>query len=141
MPYQTHLVAILALKNRETKVSNRVFGFVWCFIIGFFATLPLWRAEPVHMPTAVVAVSLALVAIVAPGLLTVPNRLWTRFGKKVNGVMSNVVLFMIYFLFITPGAALLRLCGRNQLELRFDPKTDTYWTERPSDTTNFTQPY
>jgi hypothetical protein len=122
-------------------VSDRVFGFVWCSIIGFFTLLPLWRGEAFHISLAVVAVLLALIASSAPGLLSLPNRLWTRFGKIMHGVTSSVVLFLIYFLFFTPGAALLRLCGRTQLKRDFDPEVRTYWAERPSVDTDFTRPY
>lgn len=94
-----------------------------------------------HVPPAVVAVLLALITVAAPGLLARPNRLWTCFGKTMHKATSNVVLFLIYFLFFTPGAALLRLCGRNQLKLHFDPKAHTYWAERTSGDTNFNHPY
>lgn len=122
-------------------MSNRVFGLVWCLIIGFLSLLPLLHGETVHVPPAVVAVLLALIAVSAPGLLDRPNRLWTYFGKKSHAVTSTVALFLVYFFFLTPGAVLLRLCGRTQLKLQFDPKTHTYWTERTSDDTNFNHPY
>ena len=122
-------------------MSNRVFGLVWCFIIGSLSLLPLLHGETVHVPPAVVAVLLALIAVSAPGLLDRPNRLWTYFGKKSHAVTSTVALFLVYFFFITPGAALLRLCGRTQLKLQFDPKTHTYWSERTSGDTNFNHPY
>lgn len=122
-------------------MSNRVFGLVWSLIIGFLSLLPLLRGEAMHVPPAVIAVLLALIALAAPGLLDRPNRFWTYFGKKLHAVTSTVALFLIYFLFLTPGAALLRLCGRTQLKLQFDPKTHTYWTERTSGDTNFNHPY
>lgn len=122
-------------------MSNRVFGLVWSLIIGFLSLLPLLRGEAMHVPPAVIAVLLALIALAAPGLLERPNILWTYFGKKLHAVTSTVALFLIYFLFLTPGAALLRLCGRTQLKLQFDPKTHTYWTERTSGDTNFNHPY
>lgn len=122
-------------------MSNRVFGLVWCLIIGALSLRPLLHGETVHVPPAVVAVLLALIALAAPGLLDRPNRLWTYFGKKLHAATSNVALFVIYFFFLTPGAALLRLCGRRQLKLQFDSKTQTYWTERTSGDTNFNHPY
>lgn len=128
-------------EKEKENVSDRVFGFMCCSIIGFFALMPLWRSEAIHVPPAVVSVLLAVIAAAAPGLLALPNRLWTRFGKIMHGMTSNVVLFLIYFLFFTPGAALLRLCGRNQLRRHFDPEARTYWTERPSVDMDFTRPY
>lgn len=122
-------------------MSNRVFGLVWCLIIGFFSLVPLLHGKTVHVPPAIIAMLLALVAVAAPGLLDRPNRWWTYFGKKSHAVTSTVALFLVYFFFITPGAALLRLCGRTQLKLQFDPKTHTYWSERTSGETNFNHPY
>ena len=122
-------------------MSNRVFGFVWCFIIGIFALLPLWRGEAIRVPPAAAAVLLALITIAAPNLLAPLNRWWNNFCQATNVVISNVVLFLIYFLFITPGAVLLRLCGRNKLQLKNDPNAKTYWAERHSGDTDFTRPY
>ena len=122
-------------------MNNRVFGFVWFLISSFFALLPLWRGEAIHAFPAAVALLLATTAIAKPRLLAMPNRLWVRFGKKINIIASNVVLFLIYFLLFTPGAALLRLCGRNQLNLDFDSQACTYWVDRTSGDTNFTHPY
>lgn len=122
-------------------MSNRVFGVVWCLIIAVLSLLPLLHNEPVRATFAVVAAMVALIAIAAPNLLAWPNTIWTRFGKISHAITSAVALFVVYFFFITPGAALLRLCGRSQLKLRFDPETPSYWTERPKDETNFKLPY
>ncbi len=122
-------------------MSDRVFGNVWSFIFGLFALLPLWKGGVINVPPAVASVLLALIAALAPGLLALPNREWTRLGKTVNGVTSIVILFLIYFLFLTPGAMLLRMCGRDQLKRDLDPKASTYWAERSSCDTDFTRPY
>lgn len=126
---------------KRNNVSNRVFGLVWCLIAGLLSLRPLLHEESVYMPLALVAVLLALIAIVAPGLLDRPNRLWTYFGKKMHAVTSAVALFLIYFFFLTPGAVMLRLCGRRQLKLEFDKNALTYWAERTSADTNFNHPY
>ena len=125
----------------EMNVSNRIFGFLWCLIIGVYALLPLWRNEAIFVPAVVVAILLAMVAIAAPNLLAPPNQWWKNFCDTTNIVISNLVLFLIYFLFLTPGAVLLRMCGRNQLKLKIEPNACTYWTERPSGETDFTRPY
>lgn len=122
-------------------MSDRAFGLAWCGILGFFALLPLWRGQPPHLPLAVLAALLALTALCVPRLLAGLNRLWTRFGKFMHGVTSTVVLTLLYYAFLTPGAALLRLFGRNQLSLEFDREARTYWTERPQNDTDFTRPY
>ena len=122
-------------------MSDRVFGFAWCCIVGFVALLPLWYGSEVRWPLLAVAVLLALIAAAAPRVLALPNRLWTRFGKFMHGVTSAVALFLIYFLFFTPGAALLRLFGRRQLSRHFDPDARTYWAERPKGDVDFTRPY
>jgi hypothetical protein len=122
-------------------MSNRVFGLVWFLIIEVLSFRPLLHEEAVHVLPAVLAVLLVLIAFAAPGLLDRPNKLWTYFGKKIHAFTSAVALFLIYFFFLTPGAALLRLCGRTQLKLQFDKDTHTYWTERTSGDTNFNHPY
>lgn len=122
-------------------MSNRVFGLVWCLILGAMSVLPLLRGQPAHLPSAVAAVLFGTAALAVPGLLTLPNRLWTFLGRKIHALMSSVILFLIYFLIFAPGALLLRLCGRRRVSLHFDPDAETYWTERAPEEINFRNPY
>lgn len=128
-------------KAEATGLSDRVFGFAWCGILAFLALFPLWRGAAPHVPLALAALLLAVIAIAAPRVLAVPNRLWTRFGKVMHGVTSSVVLFLLYYFFFTPGAALLRLCGRSTISRGFDRTMSTYWTEREPAETDFTRPF
>lgn len=123
------------------EMSNRIFGLTWCLIFGLLSLLPLLRGEAVHVSLAAVSMILSMVAIVAPDLLGQPNRLWASFSKKVHIIVSNITLFLIYFLLFTPGAMLLRLCRRQVLKLYFDPAASTYWVERRAGETNFKNPY
>jgi hypothetical protein len=45
-----------------------------------------------------------------------------------------LVLGLMYFGVITPVALLFRLLGRDALQRRFQPQTDTYWRPKPGAT-------
>jgi hypothetical protein len=45
--------------------------------------------------------------------------------------MSHLLLAGVYYLLITPLGLVMRLAGRDKLEMRRDHQATTYWTPRP----------
>lgn len=56
-----------------------------------------------------------------------------KFGRFLGKVQAEIILFLFYFLILTPYSLLLRLFGADPLRLRY--KGDTNWqrsnTEKP----------
>jgi hypothetical protein len=66
--------------------SDRSFGFVFAAVFGIIAAWPLFHGAGLRWWAAGVAGAFAIVAVVMPGILAVPNRLWMKgmwrlFGK------------------------------------------------------------
>ncbi|MCE4558052.1 SxtJ family membrane protein [Roseateles cellulosilyticus] len=122
-------------------MSNRVFGIVWSLILVVFSLAPRLQGKSIHLPLIGGAALLLMIALVAPKLLAWPNRGWGRFSKFMHSLVSNIALLLIYFSFFTPAALMLRIVGRNELKLKFDPTLKTYWNSRSSEEVDFTRPY
>ena len=57
------------------------------------------------------------------------NKLWIRFGLLLGMLVSPIVLGVIFYGMFTPIAMLMRLSGRDELNLKFTQKI-SHWTTR-----------
>tara|TARA_B100000686_G_scaffold316156_1_gene363707 strand:- start:375 stop:629 length:255 start_codon:yes stop_codon:yes gene_type:complete len=69
-------------------------------------------------------------AIFFSELLLPLNILWFRLGIILGKIISPIVIGLIFFFIITPIALLGRLMGRDELKLKRNKVSETYWVER-----------
>jgi hypothetical protein len=111
--------------------SERKFGFLFAAIfcgLSIYAYYKNWHALVVAAYFATGCI-LWLIALVMPGILAPLNKAWFWLGQTMGKIVSPVVLGIIFFLLITPIAALGRLFGRDELKLKRSPQ-ESYWVER-----------
>jgi Saxitoxin biosynthesis operon protein SxtJ len=52
--------------------------------------------------------------------------------RQVFGILSLVVMGILFFAVLTPVGLVMRLAGRDPLRLRFAPQQPSYWVARNS---------
>jgi hypothetical protein len=118
-------------RQEEVKPSSdRGFGLV---IAAFFLLMGLWplvHAEAVRWWALVLAAVFAFLALMWTAALGPLNRLWTKLGVFLYGVVSPLVLGLLFYATVTPIALLMRVVGKDPLRLRRDPDAASYWIER-----------
>jgi hypothetical protein len=109
--------------------SNRAFG--WTFVAAFLIVglWPLVFHGGMRWWALIVAAMVMTATLAMPGLLTIPNRLWLRFGLLLHRVVSPIALGLMFYIVITPMGFLMRAMGKDLLGLRGDP-SGTYWIKR-----------
>jgi saxitoxin biosynthesis operon SxtJ-like protein len=113
-----------------TLPSNRTFG--WTFT-AFFALVGLWPLIKHGNPrwvTLMVAALVMFITLARPALLTIPNRLWMKFGLLLHRITSPIILGILFFVVLTPTAIVMRLVHRDALRLRYDKSLSSYWIKR-----------
>jgi hypothetical protein len=69
------------------------------------------------------------IGFIKPSLLHFPTKLWMRVGDLLGRFISPLILGVIFFLMITPIAIVIRLLGRDELNLkRVD--AHSFWKRR-----------
>jgi len=119
--------------SREEQVkasSNRAFGWVFVAVFLIIALWPLVFGGTLRWWSLIVSALVALVTVAAPSLLTVPNRLWLRFGLLLHRIVSPVVLGIMFYLVVMPMGLLMRAFGKDFLRLRRDDFAESYWIKR-----------
>jgi len=113
-----------------TMGSERSFGFVVGGILLVIALWPLHAGEQPHWWALVPALPLIALAAIRPALLAPLNKLWFKLGMLLGRVVSPIVLGIVYFVWITPFALVLRLMKKKLLALDFEPQAKSYWIIR-----------
>ncbi|MBF0370971.1 MAG: hypothetical protein HQL52_16095 [Magnetococcales bacterium] len=110
--------------------SDSSFGLVFTVVFAIIGLWPLRSAQPPH--TAVLALSglFFLTVIVRPALLAPLNRLWTQFGLLLHRIISPIVMGILFYTTVTPIGVIMRFFGKETLQLKFDPKAESYWIVR-----------
>jgi hypothetical protein len=110
--------------------SERSFGFTVGGILLAIALWPLHAGNALHWWALMPALPLLVMAALQPSLLAPLNKLWFKLGLLLGRVISPVVLGIVYFLWITPFAVVMRWMGKKLLALDFDPQAKSYWLIR-----------
>jgi large-conductance mechanosensitive channel len=84
---------------------------------------------------SVSAIFLSL-AFLAPKILTIPNKLWFKFGMLLGSIISPIVMALVYFLTVLPTGLIMRLLGKDLLKQKIDKNAKSYWIERPEPMTS-----
>jgi hypothetical protein len=111
--------------------SDRSFGLVFAAVFALIGVWPLVGLAEPHWWAFAVAAASAIAALAAPRLLRPFNRAWLLLGRAMHRVMSPLVMGAIYFLCVTPTGWIMRLRGKDLLELRRRPDLASYWVVRP----------
>jgi len=99
-----------------TPAEGRKFALTLAVAFGVLAGITWWRESP--RATAVfgaIAVALALGGLLVPGQLGPVYRGWMGFARALSRVTTPIFMGVVYFLVITPIAAIRRAVGGNPL--------------------------
>ncbi|MBT5110262.1 MAG: hypothetical protein HOM25_16410 [Rhodospirillaceae bacterium] len=112
--------------------SERSFGLVFAAVFGVVALWPLLDGDDVRVWAAVAAVVFALAALVYPAVLKPLNLVWFKFGLLLHKIVNPIIMGMLFYLTIMPIGLIMRLSGKDILNLRVDKAARTYWIKRES---------
>ena len=105
----------------------RRFSLIMALGFGVVGGLLIWRGRTAGPYLAALAGLFLLSGLVWPRALAPIERTWMAFSRILSVIMTYVILTIMFFLVITPIGLLLRLAGKDLLEMRLDRKKDSYW--------------
>lgn len=110
--------------------SNRAFGWTFVAVFMIVGLWPLGSNAGLRWWALIFATLLMLATLAVPAMLTLPNRLWLRFGALLHRLVSPVILALMFYVVITPMGLLMRALGKDLLSLHRGDPTGTYWIKR-----------
>lgn len=110
--------------------SEKSFGVVFSIVFLIVALYPLVNSEGLHIWALALSFIFFLLAIIAPQVLSLPNKLWFKFGLLIGSIVAPIVMSFIYLITVVPTGMIVRLFGNDLLRQKLDNNTKSYWIER-----------
>ena len=109
--------------------TNRNFGFVFFVVFFVIALWPVLNGEDLRIWSILISLIFLFLGIINSKILTPLNIIWMKFGLILGGIVSPVIMGIIFFGVVTPMGLLMRLFKKDLLNLRMNNKK-SYWIEK-----------
>ena len=109
--------------------SNRSFGIVFFVVFILVALYPLIYSGEIRIWSLVLSLIFLILGLLNSKILTPLNKIWFKFGIILGKIISPIIMGVIFFLVVTPIGLLMRLLGKDLLNLKYN-KNKSYWIEK-----------
>ena len=118
------------MKNKNIKIgTNKSFGIVFFLFFLIVSLFPLFKDGNVRIWSLMIAIIFLILGLLNSKFLTPLNKIWFKFGILLGNFVSPIVMSIVFFVIVTPTSIIMRVLGKNLLNLKKDNKK-TYWIER-----------
>ena len=114
------------MKNKE---NNKSFGILFFLVFLLIAIWPVINSEPIRIWSIIISILFLILGITNSKILTPLKRGWIKLGEILGKVVAPIIMGFIYFIIITPIGILMRLFGKDLLNIKFN-KEKSYWIKR-----------
>ena len=112
------------------KSSNRSFGILFFLVFLGFGLWPLTKEMSPNIYLIIISVIFLFLGLLNSKLLSPLNNLWIKFGEILGKVIAPIVMAVVYFLILTPISLLVRIFGKDLIEMKFNNNVKSYWIKR-----------
>jgi len=118
------------MEDKKIKIgSNRSFGIVFFVVFLIIALYPLLNDGSVRIWSIILSLVFFILGLINSDILAPLNRIWFKFGMILGGIVSPIVMGLVFFLVVTPTALILRLFKKDTLNLKKNENA-TYWIDK-----------
>ena len=121
---------IKGIKNEKSdwQKFGIIFGLILLIIAGFLFS----KEHESFQIFLAFGVAFFTAGITIPFIIKPIYWLWMLLGTIFGWVMTRVILSFLFYLLFTPIGLLLKLFGKQFLDLRWDKSKESYWNNRDS---------
>jgi len=109
--------------------SNRNFGIVFSIVFLIISLWPLLSQNDIRIWSLIISGIFLILGLINSKLLLPLNKIWFKFGILLGNFIAPIVMGIVYFMVVTPTGLIMRLLGKDILNLKKNNK-DTYWIEK-----------
>ena len=117
------------MNTQKIKISsNKSFGIVFFLFFLIVSIFPLFKDGNIRIWSLIIALFFLILGLLNSKILTPLNKIWFKFGILLGSFISPIVMGIVFFVIVTPTALIMKVLGKNLLNLKRDNKK-TYWIE------------
>ena len=116
---------------KSDRKELRRFAIIMAIAFGLIGGLLLWREKGHYYWFLILSGTFLLFGLVMPGLLKPVYKTWMTLAGVMGWFMTRIILIVLFYLVVTPIGLLMRLSGKDFLELKLDrSSSESYWIPR-----------
>ncbi len=116
----------------KRRNSNKGFGILFFVVFLIISIWPISSGGDLRLWSVSIAFIFLILGILNSKILTPLKKIWIKFGELLGKIISPIVLGIIFFLLITPIGLLMKILGKDLLNIKYT-KNKTYWINRLKD--------
>ena len=109
--------------------SNRNFGIVFAIVFLIISLWPLLNQNEIRFWSLIVSIIFLTLGLINSKLLLPLNKIWFKFGIFLGNFIAPIVMGVIYFFVVTPTGLIMKMLGKDLLNLKKSNK-DSYWIKK-----------
>ena len=109
--------------------SNRNFGIVFSIVFLIISLLPLLKQNEIRSWSLIISIIFLSLGLINSKLLLPLNKIWFKFGIFLGNFIAPIVMGIIYFFVVTPTGLIMKMLGKDLLNLKKSNK-DSYWIKK-----------
>ena len=117
----------------KPQSSNRSFGIIFFIVFLIIGLWPLKNSENPNLYIIGISGIFLVLGMLNSKILSPLNKAWIKLGELLGTIIAPIVMALVYFIVLTPISLIVRMFGKDLLELKFLKKRETYWIKRKKD--------
>ena len=119
------------MNSQKIKIgSNKSFGIVFFVVFLIIGLYPLIYNNNPKIWSLIISAIFLFLGLINSKLLTPLNKAWFTFGIFLGKIVSPFIMGIIFFLVVTPIGFIMKILGKDLLQLKFNKNVQTYWIEK-----------
>tara|TARA_B100000780_G_C21092961_1_gene440563 strand:+ start:63 stop:449 length:387 start_codon:yes stop_codon:yes gene_type:complete len=116
--------------DKNIKISsNKSFGIVFFIVFLIVSIYPIFNSGDLRVWSLIISITFLVLGLLNSFILSPLNKLWFKFGIFLGGIVSPIVMGIVFFGVVTPTSIIMKIFQKNLLGLKKDNKK-TYWIEK-----------
>ena len=114
----------------KSQSSNRSFGLLFFVVFLILGLWPLKNSLDPNLYLISISAVFLILGLTNSKILSPLNKLWIKFGEILGMVIAPLIMALVYFIVLTPVSLIVRIFGKDLLDLKFLKKKDSYWINK-----------
>jgi len=117
-------------KSKIKLGTNKSFGLVFFVVFLIISLWPLTYDSNARIFPGIISLIFLFLGLINSKLLTPLNKVWMKFGLFLGAIISPIAMGVVFFFVVTPIGFIMRVSGKDLLNMKHDNKKKSYWIKR-----------
>ena len=114
----------------KSQSSNKSFGLLFFVVFLIIGLWPLKNGENLNFYFITVSIIFLILGLINSKLLSPLNKSWIKLGEILGIIIAPIIMALVYFVILTPVSFIVRIFGKDLLNLKLLKDKETYWIKR-----------